>query len=484
VNAGVNRKLLIGLSIWTVFVMVALWWIWRGHSAPSVWIAPAPEAVQPAVAEKFRAWFKTDLGLQRVYPWLLFGPYVALIVSLFPLERGRLRTSVPVNLLTCALFVGVSQFINTKTSVARATIVMFNTEVKSSNGELITNNVFLEGTNLPGADIVRDRFNHRVIIKTAAPGVIRGTVVASDHDFAMQPGTTNLADRLQHQDIELPAPPPFFSRWSLLSTVIDLLAYAAIGGMAHSVYFYRRLRERERRALLLESSLATSRLNALRAQLQPHFIFNTLNAIAALLRRDPRLAETTLLSLSDLLRLALSQSEKQEITLREELHFIGRYVELQQTRFGEKLRFHEEVEPAAMDCAVPTLLLQPVVENAIRHGIEPADRNGTVRLAGRLTDGHLILAVEDDGLGMSTEAEAVLQSGEVNPNTNGARSSKSSGIGLINLRARLEALYGTDQDLQIRKREPYGVSVRIQIPARPMAAPEIAVAPISICAAK
>ena len=138
---------------------------------------------------------------------------------------------------------------------------------------------------------------------------------------------------------------------SLRSTIVDLLAYGAVTGLVHSVNFYRRLRERERRALFLESNLANARLNMLKAQLQPHFLFNSLNAITALLRRDPRLAETTLVALSELLRLALSQSERQEGALREELEFVQRYLEIQQTRFGDKLR----VEQDSRACWVTTI---------------------------------------------------------------------------------------------------------------------------------
>src|SRR5262249_43949589 len=115
---------------------------------------------------------------------------------------------------------------------------------------------------------------------------------------------------------------PRKSKFSPLSWLLDLMAYSAIVGFAHSVHFFRQFREREHRTLILESGLANAQLNALRAQLQPHFLFNSLNAIATLLRRDQRFAEAALLSLSDLLRLALSQSERQEVTLREELNLV------------------------------------------------------------------------------------------------------------------------------------------------------------------
>jgi sensor histidine kinase YesM len=142
--------------------------------------------------------------------------------------------------------------------------------------------------------------------------------------------------------------------------------------LAHAGVFYRRYREREQQASLLESRLNQAQLRALQAQLQPHFLFNTLNGIATLVRRDPATAEEMLLSLSELLRIALSSSHRQEIPLREELDFLDRYLAIQRMRFGDRLQVSEEIEASAMDCLVPALLLQPLVENAIRHGLEPS----------------------------------------------------------------------------------------------------------------
>jgi len=268
---------------------------------------------------------------------------------------------------------------------------------------------------------------------------------------------------------------------SLRSTILDLLAYGAVTGLVHSVNFYRRLRERERRALLLESNLAKARLNTLKAQLQPHFLFNSLNAITALLRRDPRLAETSLVALSELLRLALSQSERQEGALREELEFVQRYLEIQQTRFGDKLRVEQDIEPEALDCMVPTLVLQPLVENAIRHGIEPAEKAGVVRVSASRKDGKLVLAVEDNGVGLASgNADS---GGPENPTgfcpslpvpaptftKSAVWARPGTGIGLANLRERLQALYGARQKLELTPRATGGVIVRVEIPWHPRA---------------
>jgi LytS/YehU family sensor histidine kinase len=227
------------------------------------------------------------------------------------------------------------------------------------------------------------------------------------------------------------------------------------------VLFYRRFREREHRALLLESNLTKARLGALRAQLQPHFLFNSLNAIATLLRRDPRQAEETLMSLSELLRLSLSQSEKQKLTLGEEMKFVERYLEIQRTRFGDKLHIELDIEPAALECLVPALLLQPLVENAIHHGIEPADRDGLVRLSAHRRDGRLVMAVEDDGVGLAQlVGNAGVQAAFAIPDPTAI----GTGIGLSNLRARLQMLYGDNQSLRIISGAQGGVVVRIEIP--------------------
>ena len=270
-------------------------------------------------------------------------------------------------------------------------------------------------------------------------------------------------------------PGPGLPRLGLLSMLLDLLAYSAVVGLAHSVHFYQRFREREHQALLLESSLAQARLNALRAQLQPHFLFNSLNAIAALLRRDAALAEATLLSLSDLLRLALSQSARQEVSLREEMNLVRRYLEIQQTRFGEKLRVEQDIEPAALDCLVPTLLLQPLVENAIRHGIEPADHPGLVRLTARRHDGRLVLGVEDNGVGLPNGSIAPpsnsLGPARLPAATGGtlatAAGGPGTGIGLANLRARLETLYGGRYSFELGPGRDGGVAIHIEIPWEP-----------------
>ncbi len=421
---SLRRQILwIGVLGWTVLVGFALWWLMAGESGPSVWVFQERDLSQPGFAEKAQAIFHSDLGLQRAYPWVLFGPYLALIAWYFPLERERLGRHLPLNVAACLAFAWACHSIDLRTTATRARFLM------PAPGPPPL------GTNGWGAG--------------RAPG----------RSFEGE-GPVPLARPYPGEFQRLLSRPPS-RRVSLRSTILDLLAYGAVTGLVHSVNFYRRMRERERRALFLESNLAKARLNTLKAQLQPHFLFNSLNAIAALLRRDPRLAETTLVALSELLRLALSQSERQEGALREEMEFVRRYLEIQQTRFGDKLRVEQDIDPQALDCLAPSLVLQPLVENAIRHGIEPAENGGVVRVSASRNDGKLVLVVEDDGVGLagdgSDRAEGMSSPGLAKAGT---------GIGLSNLRERLQALYGAHQKLELTPRVAGGVIVRVEIPWR------------------
>ena len=473
-----RRVVFLFLLAWTVLTALALWWLLRANPRHSVWIIQAEESLQPNVTERFQAWFKTEAGLQRLYPWLLLGPYVALLAFYFPLERGRLRLSLVLNIAACAGFVAVCQTINARTGIATGNVVIMKTQPPRdwSGSELQkgTNSVKFPQAGMGG--MLREE-----VAKNPVANPFDGDmpIGARTQPELSDAGLTNLVLKWR-QGFKPPLPPPGPAKLSLWPMLVDLLAYGAIVGLAHSVHFYRRFREREHRALFLESNLAKARLDALRAQLQPHFLFNSLNAIVTLLRRDPRLAEATLMSLSELLRLALSQSEKSEVTLGEELQFVGRYLEIQQTRFGDKLRVEQNIEPEALDCLVPALLLQPLVENAIRHGIEPAESGGVVRLTASRQDGKLVVTVEDDGVGLGSAPidvrelktaapQAVTSASRIVANsTPSAPVPKAgTGIGLANLRARLESLYGSCQRLELVPRPEAGVSVVIEIPWRP-----------------
>lgn len=434
-----NRILWIVVTGWTVLVSLVLWWLIHSRGGPSVWILQEQDLHQPGFSQKVHSIVGSALRLQRSYPWILFSPYLALVAWYFPLEREHLRRNLPLNVAACLAFAWACHAVGFHTAAARTRF-------------LIAPGAPPLGTNAVADVPIPGRFED-------SDGPVQMLVPRSGRSSSASP------------------PPPSL-RATLRSTILDLLAYGAVTGLVHSVYFHRRLRERERRALFLESNLAKARLNMLKAQLQPHFLFNSLNAITALLRRDPRLAETTLVALSDLLRLALSQSEHQEGTLHAELEFVRRYLQIQQIRFGDKLMVDQSIEPQALDCRVPTLVLQPLVENAIRHGIEPADRAGVVRVTAFRAGGSLVLTVEDDGVGLvghpADSGDAGTHAGphpEL-PTLAGNPARTGTGIGLDNLRNRLHALYGAQQKLELSQRAAGGVVVRVEIPWQPWAAPK------------
>lgn len=224
--------------------------------------------------------------------------------------------------------------------------------------------------------------------------------------------------------------------------------YWVLVSVAHALLFYRRAQERERRTLELAASLAEARLRALRMQLQPHFLFNTLNAIATLVHENPAAADDMIASLSDFLRLTLERGDRPEQPLRDELEFIDRYLEIERVRFGDRLQIRREIDPATLDARVPTLLLQPLVENAVRHGLEPRRDTGIITLTARRDGPRLQLTVSDNGVGLSGPGPV------------------REGVGLSNTRARLQELYGSQASLTLQDTPDGGTTVVIRLPAK------------------
>ena len=213
----------------------------------------------------------------------------------------------------------------------------------------------------------------------------------------------------------------------------------------------RRLRDEQLRSALLESQLAQAQLQALRMQLQPHFLFNTLNAISALALADPLQARLMIARLSDFLRLTLEERHAPQVPLARELEFLRCYLDIQQVRFQDRLGARLEVADDALRAAVPNLILQPLVENALRHGLLAKAEPGHLCVAGRRDGDQLVLCVDDDGLGLPPEGA-------------------SEGIGLANTRARLAMLFGGDARLELQRRDGGGTRVELRLPFRELAA--------------
>jgi signal transduction histidine kinase len=239
-----------------------------------------------------------------------------------------------------------------------------------------------------------------------------------------------------------------FSRALVATLFFNQLIYWGVVIVQHAIDYYWKFHERELHTADLETRLTEARLQALQMQLNPHFLFNTLNAIAALMHKDVEAADRMIVQLSDLLRYALESTESQEVPLRQELDFLDRYLRIQQARFGERLSIQRQISPEALDALVPNLILQPIVENAIQHGIEPYARPGIITLRATRANGELELQVQDNGTGPSKPV------------------SSRAGVGVANTRARLQQLYGEHQRFEMRKAEEGGMLVRILIPWR------------------
>lgn len=248
--------------------------------------------------------------------------------------------------------------------------------------------------------------------------------------------------------------------WFVSGLPFTVLVYAAVVGIVYSLNDRARLRLRERDAARLAQQLSEAQLAALRMQLRPHFLFNSLNAIMALVRDgDNGRAVSALGLIGEMLRSTLSASSH-EVSLAEEVAFTRRYLEMEQLRFGERLRAHFDVPPRLLDSAVPLFVLQPFVENAVKHGILDRRSGGTIAIAARSTNGSLHLSVSDDGIGLAP-----------------GWADRDSGVGLANARAHLSHLYGDQAALSVGAgASGSGVEVNITLPLRHTAsadAPEV-----------
>jgi len=232
--------------------------------------------------------------------------------------------------------------------------------------------------------------------------------------------------------------------FSLLNLYLSVLTYWAIVAAAHYADQQRLARERELRAARLQTELARAQVEALKMQIHPHFLFNTLNAISGLMREDVESADAMLTDLGELLRGTLQTQDVQEVPLADELRLLGSYLAIQQKRFGDRLTVEIDVAPGCEQSLVPALILQPIVENAIRHGFSVTPGPGAVSIRASAVNGSLRLDVSDEGAGPPQPLR--------------------EGYGLRNTRSRLHALYDGAAALSVAPREPRGTLARLELP--------------------
>ena len=326
--------------------------------------------------------------------WLLFLPAVAWLSFRFPIERQTLLRNLALHLLACFLIVGAS----------------------------------------------------RVSLRAIVPNLPRPQRSQSPLS-PERPGQPPLS-----RTDRRPGPPGSFTVFLGLRAGLDVLVYWSLVGACQAIMHFQRSQQRERRAAELEARLTRAQLQALRMQINPHFLFNTLNSIAALLYTNPRAADEMLGDLSELLRRSLDSMDEQEIPLAQELDFIHAYLSIEQKRFGERLRLEHHIPDELLNALVPSLILQPLVENSIRHGIEPQRNPGLISIEAKQQNNHLHLIVRDNGKGFPPA------------HSHNSGRHASGGIGLANTKARLQALYGQNQNFSVANAEPQGCQIEIQLP--------------------
>jgi len=242
-------------------------------------------------------------------------------------------------------------------------------------------------------------------------------------------------------------PPPKWGALLVSSMLRTFLVGCMIVGIGHALVYARRSRTREHQAQVLREQLTQARLDALSAQLNPHFLFNALNSIAEMVHHDADAADRMLVQLGGLLRHSLESSRQQHTSLHEELDAIDCYVGIEAVRLGERLQFRRDVDPRALHAQVPRLLLQPLVENAVAHSVALREAPSKVEVRARCEGDRLVVEVLDDGAGTPAKP--------------------GFGMGLANTRARLECLYGEDQSLEIAELTGGGTRVTVSLPLLP-----------------
>jgi two-component system LytT family sensor kinase len=287
------------------------------------------------------------------------------------------------------------------------------------------------------------RFASHIAIHASASLIM--APLASVTEYFLSSGLLRLLYRIA--DPGAPRLLPTFTGSVVSMSLTGVLTYWSVVGLYQSIHFYQAAMERQTRAAQLETQLSHAQLENLKSQLHPHFLFNSLHTIGVLMQEDVDAASHLLVSLGDLLRMALERREN-EITLASELEFVSKYLEIEQTRFHDRLKVHMDVPPELLGVYVPSLALQPLVENAIKHGISVDSAAGRLEIAAQRHNGRVWLSVRDDGPGPAPVSHLRF------------------GVGLTNIQSRLKQLYGDESSLQLTRGNGRGCEAIITIPLR------------------
>lgn len=249
-----------------------------------------------------------------------------------------------------------------------------------------------------------------------------------------------------------------YRRYFVIGLYLDFIVASLIVIAAHAFIYYQRFRAGEVRESELKAQLAHAQLQALKMQLHPHFLFNTLHSISSLVSEDPPRANSMIARLGDFLRLTLEHSDEQMVTLKQEIEFLRCYLEIEQVRFEDRLSVNFRIEPATLSAHVPHLILQPLVENAIQHAIAPHAGSGCIRVAAKRVDGVLRLEVKDSGSGIQSTSSSL----------------EKQGVGLSNVHARLKQNYGSEFRFEMANVSEGGLAVLLEMPFRQAVSDDLA----------
>ena len=357
-------------------------------------------------------------------PWMVLAPIVFGFSRRFPLRRGQLWLTVPAHVVACIVCVAITSW--------ASTYLAGLTRPEPPHPEMHVE----EGERSWTPHVPSD------------PAAAEPATPAPETAPRPEPPEARWrAERFERRPFNRRGHPRPLWASMLIRANFDGAVFLIVVIAAHAFGFYRQAQERDRHATELAAGLNRAKLDALRLQLQPHFLFNTLNAISTLVHRDANAADELIGDLSELLRLSLQTTDHQ-VPLQRELELLDCYVAIEQTRLGDRLRVIRDIQPDTNAALVPTFVLQPLVENAIRHGIEPRVAPGTVKIQARREHDRLVLIVADDGVGL----------------TNSVSGLNRRGIGITNTEERLRALHGQAASLALGAPRGGGVEVRIELP--------------------
>lgn len=395
------------------------------------------------------------LGVSAVnwIPWVALTPLIFWLARRFPLERGRLLRSVPVH------FVGALFCTAVSLSVTTAVFTSGRGEFGGPRGSGRRPSEWRQRNDSGPSGERRSPFLRRD--EPSIPPELRAPRPRPGETTTKAPSPGGPFPRGEFRGGPGAfvrgggAPPDSFPRSPVVAFLaplalrgnFDLAIYLIVMTAAHALGYYRRAQDRDRQTLALTAGLTQARLDALRLQLQPHFLFNTLNAISTLVHRDADAADELISDLSDLLRASL-ENKDHEVPLAREIELLDRYLAIEQTRLGDRLRVVRDIDPAAAAALVPTFLLQPLAENAIRHGLEPRATPGTLTISARRDGDTLHLSVTDDGVGLGAATTGTPR----------------HGIGLANSEERLRTLHHGRAHLELISPHDGGVRVEVELP--------------------